>query len=76
MEENYSPASYQGSFNKVDLRVGIAAPDDAWTLAIIARNLTDEWTASHSFGTPFITGSQTYVVDPGRVVSIQLGLKY
>lgn len=76
LEENLSPASYQDSFTKVDLRIGIASADDRWTLAVIGRNITDEWTASHSFGTPFLTGAQTYVVDPGRVISVQLGLRY
>lgn len=76
LEENLSPASLQESFSKIDLRVGVAAPDDSWTLALIARNLTDEYTSAYSFGTPFVAGAQTYVVDPGRVVSIQLGLKY
>lgn len=76
LEENLNPKSYQEGFSKVDLRLGVVAADDRWTLALIGRNLTDEWTASHSFGTPFLAGSQTYVVDPGRVVSIQLGLRY
>lgn len=76
MEENLSPASYQEGFAKVDLRLGMAAPNDTWTLAVIGRNLTNEFTSSYSFGTPFVAGSQTYVVDPGRVVSIQLALKY
>ena len=76
LEENLNPKSYQEGFSKVDLRLGLASADDRWTLALIGRNLTDEWTASHSFGTPFLAGSQTYVVDPGRVVSIQLGLRY
>ena len=76
LEENYSPASYQDSFHKFDLRLGVAAADDAWSLALIARNITDKWTASHSYATPFIAGSQTHVVDPGRVISVQLGLRY
>lgn len=76
LEENLSPNSYQEGFSKVDLRLGVASADDRWTLAVIGRNLTNEWTASHAFGTPFLAGSQTYVVDPGRVVSIQLGLRY
>lgn len=76
LEENLNPRSYQEAFSKVDLRLGLASADDRWTLAVIGRNLTNEWTASHSFGTPFLAGSQTYVVDPGRVVSIQLGLRY
>ncbi|MGH7018717.1 MAG: TonB-dependent receptor [Brevundimonas sp.] len=76
LEENLNPLSYQEGFSKVDLRLGLASADDRWTLALIGRNLTDEWTASHSFGTPFLAGSQTYVVDPGRVVSVQLGLRY
>lgn len=76
LEENLNPLSYQEGFAKVDLRLGLVSADDRWTLALIGRNLTNEWTASHSFGTPFLAGSQTYVVDPGRVVSVQLGLKY
>src|SRR5690606_1709416 len=76
LEENLNPLSYQEGFAKADLRLGLVSADDRWTLALIGRNLTNEWTASHSFGTPFLAGSQTYVVDPGRVVSIQLGLRY
>lgn len=76
LEENLNPKSHQEGFSKVDLRLGVVSADDRWTLALIGRNLTNEWTASHSFGTPFLAGSQTYVVDPGRVVSIQLGLRY
>ena len=76
LEENLSPLSYQEGFAKADLRLGLVSADDRWTLAVIGRNLTNEWTASHSFGTPFLAGSQTYVVDPGRVISIQLGLRY
>jgi len=76
LEENLNPLSYQEGFSKVDLRLGLASADDTWTLALIGRNLTDELTASHSFGTPFLAGTQTYVVDPGRIVSIQLGLRY
>lgn len=76
LEENLSPASLQDSFSKIDLRLGVAAADDSWTLALIGRNLTDEYTSSYAFGTPFVAGAQTYVVDPGRVISIQLGLKY
>ncbi|MNL00719.1 Pesticin receptor precursor [compost metagenome] len=76
LEENLNPKSYQEGFSKVDLRLGLVSADDRWTLALIGRNLTNEWTASHSYGTPFLAGTQTYVVDPGRVVSIQLGLRY
>ncbi len=76
LEENLSPSSYQEAFSKVDLRLGVASPNNAWTLAVIGRNITNEMTSSYSFGTPFVAGSQTYVVDPGRVVSIQLALKY
>lgn len=76
MEENLSSASYQEAFSKVDLRLGLASANDAWTLAVIGRNITNELTSSYSFGTPFVAGSQTYAVDPGRVVSIQLALKY
>lgn len=76
LEENLSPQSRQEGFSKVDLRLGVTSADDRWTLALIGRNLSNQWTASHSSITPFVANEQTYVVDPGRVVSIQLGLRY
>jgi iron complex outermembrane receptor protein len=76
LEETLNPASLQDAYAKLDLRVGLAAADDRWRLSLIARNVTNELTAAHAFGTPFVAGSETFVVDPPRTVAVQFRLSY
>lgn len=76
LEDTLNPVSLQPAYAKVDLRLGIAGARDRWELAVVGKNLTDKLTASHAFGTPFVTGSETYVVDPPRVIALQARLRY
>ncbi|MEW5684034.1 MAG: TonB-dependent receptor [Pseudomonadota bacterium] len=76
LEETLNPLSLQKAYSKVDLRLGLADVRDRWRVSVIAKNLTDEITASHAFGTPFIAGSETFVVDPPRTVAVQAVLRY
>lgn len=39
-----NPAQVQGSYSKIDLRIGIGPEDGHWSLAFIGRNLTNEIT--------------------------------
>lgn len=75
-EDNLIPLSYQKGYTKLDLRVGLADANDRWSVAVIAKNLADKRTTSYAFGTPFLAGSETYVIDPGRVIALQARLQY
>lgn len=76
LEESLNPLSFQADYMKIDLRLGLADADDRWRISVVAKNLTDELTASHAFGTPFVAGSETYVVDPPRTIALQARFAY
>ena len=76
LEDSLSPASLQKAYTKIDARIGLADAEDRWEVAVVGKNLTDELTASHAFGTPFIAGSETFVVDLPRVIALQARLRY
>jgi len=76
LEETLNPVSLQEAYTKVDLRLGLADVGDRWELALVGKNLTDELTAAHAFGTPFVAGSETFVIDPPRTIAIQARLRY
>ena len=40
---NGAPDSMQGSFTKLDARVAVGHADGRWELALLGRNLTDEF---------------------------------
>lgn len=75
LDDNLNPASYQGSFVKIDARLGIGAFDGGWEVALVGRNLTNELTSSYALGTPFAAGMESFSIDPPRVIGIQLRLK-
>ena len=46
-----------------------------WELAVVGKNLTDEITAAHSFGTPVTGGLTQYLQEP-RTIAVQAKFKY
>ncbi len=46
------PGDIQESNTKVNLRIGVGAPDDRWTFEIWGRNVTDEITKNVTFSVP------------------------
>ncbi|MGB3626230.1 MAG: TonB-dependent receptor [Henriciella sp.] len=75
LDDNLNPASYQDEFTKIDARIGIGSINDNWELAVIGLNLTDELTSSYALGTPFTAGSESYSIDPPRVIGVQMTLR-
>ena len=70
------PTASQDAYAKVDLRVGIAAAEGRWSLALIGRNLTNEVTASYAAPVTGATGSQRYMVERPRSFAAQLSFNY
>lgn len=80
LEDSLRPEAGQPAYQKYDLRVGVRASDRRWELALVGKNLTDEITAAHAFGTPGIAisapgGISQYVQEP-RTIAVQVKLKY
>lgn len=75
--ENLDPRGQQDDFYKVNLRLALSDEADRWTVALVGKNLNDETTISHAFGTPFAApGTFTYLVDPPRTVALQLDYRF
>lgn len=72
LDDNLNPASYQEGFVKLDARLGIGSDTNSWEVALIGQNLTDELTSSYALGTPFATTTESFSIDPSRVIGIQL----
>lgn len=76
--ENLSPYGIQDGFTKFNLRLALSPANDRWTVAVVGKNLTDETTFSHAFGTPLATApdTYTYLVDPPRTVALQFDYRF
>ena len=61
---------------KLDLRAGIGAWDDKWTLAVIAKNVTDKLTAGYRNYAPGAPGAVTALVDRPRSIALQASFNW
>ena len=50
------PGDIQDAHTKINLRVGVSAPDDQWTIELWGRNVTDEITKNVTFNIPLRGG--------------------
>ncbi|TXS89498.1 TonB-dependent receptor [Parahaliea maris] len=75
--EDLNPRGAQDDFTKVNLRLALSDADERWTVALVGKNITDETTISHAFGTPLAApGTITYLVDAPRTVALQLDYRF
>lgn len=75
--ENLAPAGKQPGYTKVNLRIALAEQGDRWSVAVVGKNLTDETTFTHAFGTPLAApGTYTYLVDAPRTVGLQAEYRF
>lgn len=75
------PGTAQDSHTKVNVAIRLSDIDDTWSVALIARNLTDEYTGTEGLTVPFTgfgTGTATAIpadsivtVSPGRTFTLQ-----
>lgn len=64
-------------FTTFNLGLAIGAPDDAWELRLIGRNLTDENESAFAFPTPILpAGNQNAISERGRTVALQLSARF
>jgi len=70
----------QGSFIKVNARIQLASSNDTWSLALLAKNITDEKTTTWGNDVPLASQGfgQTYFqhIDAPRSVEIQAAYKF
>lgn len=70
-----NPFTKQNAYTKVNLRVALAY-EEAWQVALVGKNLTNEMTKNFSFDLPFTKGGYANLVEPGRSFGIQFTYNY
>jgi outer membrane receptor protein involved in Fe transport len=61
----------QDSYYKINARLGLAAADDKWEVAVYARNLTDETTYTYATDAPLSAGIYGGWVEEPRIIGLQ-----
>ena len=80
------PGTTQDSYTRLNAAIGLANLDDTWSVTLIGRNLTNEYTittGTNQPGTGRNTGTANAVpadaaayVRPGRTVALEVGFKF
>jgi iron complex outermembrane receptor protein len=78
--DNQSPIfGYQKGFIKYDLRLQVAGKNDAWHVALVGKNLSNEITTGSAFNLPApitsVPRAMLYI-DPPRSFALEVGFKY
>jgi len=71
-----SDPNFQGSYYKINARVGLASDDRKWAVALIGKNLNDEITFGNGAGVGFFTGSHFKNRQEGRTVALDLTYRF
>ena len=71
-QNDLDPFNLSPETTKVNLRVGIEADDNKWSLVIFGRNVTNEVGQSFGVDLPLISGSHVGYLQPGR----EVGMRY
>lgn len=75
------PVIKQGSYSKLDARIGIGSNSGNWEIALIGKNLTDETTIAFGGGgglanTFLAPDARTVTLDPPRSLTIQARTRF
>ena len=71
-QNDLDPFNLSPETTKVNLRVGVEADDDKWSLVVFGRNVTNEVGQSFGVDLPLISGSHVGYLQPGR----EIGMRY
>lgn len=76
MSATADPLLRQGSFAKVDLRVGLGPEDRSWEVALITRNLNNKVTSSFIAPLPTANGSTIVYGDRPRSIAMSASVRF
>ena len=70
------PNRITGGVALYDLRIGVGDADGHWELALVGKNLTNEYVPSFGFNVPLVAGAYTVQVDQPRVIAVQAKARF
>lgn len=71
LEQDLDPISVQKSYEKINFSVELADKDDAWTIAVLVKNLTDEQTFSQANDVPVLSYAHRFLSERPRSYHLQ-----
>jgi outer membrane receptor protein involved in Fe transport len=63
--------AYQEDYTKVDLRLALGSADGTWEVALLGKNLTDEYVSANSNDQPLVAGNGFAFTDRLRSYAVQ-----
>ena len=61
----------QDAASKLNLRLSLGNVDRLWDVALVGRNLTNEYVKNWSFDTPFAPGAHSSSIEPLRTIMLE-----
>lgn len=65
------PLLKQDAYSKLNLRAALNSTDDKWSVAVIAKNVTDETTFHYGTDVPLVSGVRFVRTDAPRMVTVE-----
>ena len=75
-QNDLDPANLSPETTKTNLRMGVEAADEKWSVTIFGRNVTNEIGRSFGVDLPLIAGSHVAYLDPGREVGMRFKVNF
>jgi iron complex outermembrane receptor protein len=76
VSQDLDPNLLQKSYAKLDIRAVLAAPGEAWEIALVGKNLTDKQTTSFGNDVPILAGAYFKFADRPRTIAVQAMFRF
>lgn len=76
LEQDLDPIAVQKAYEKVNFRLEVADKDDAWTVAFLVKNLTDEQTFSQANDVPVLSYAHRFLSERPRSYHLQASYNF
>ena len=81
LQLDLDPLDYQEAYGKVNARISLTGNDEKWSVSLVGRNLTDEYTTGYSSDTAALVptasnGTHFKFLDETRAIGIQARINF
>ncbi|MUH72963.1 TonB-dependent receptor [Psychrosphaera haliotis] len=76
LEQDLDPIAVQKSYQKINARIELTHPNDLFSIALFAKNISDEQTYSLANDVPVISYAHRFLVEPPRSIHLQASYRF